>query len=79
MPEAYSELCDISKMFRHIENPGIVRKVYSGIIRYTQVYSAKFSIQFSGDGNMHLEIILLEFCSTNYFKSYSKNYFNYYY
>ena len=87
MPEAYSELCDISKMFRHIENPGIVRKVYSGIIRYTQVYSAKFSIQFSGDGNMHLEIILLEFlfitllefCSTNYFKSYSKNYSNYYY
>ena len=31
MPEAYSKLCQISTMMRHIENPGIVRAVYSGM------------------------------------------------
>ena len=44
MPEAYSTLCELFKMLRHIENPDIARKVYSGSIRYTQGYSAKFSI-----------------------------------
>ena len=40
MPEAYSTLCELFKMLRHIENPDIARKVYSGSIRYTQGYSA---------------------------------------
>ena len=43
MPEAYSKLCPVSKMMMHIENPGIVRTVYSGIIRDIQQYSAILS------------------------------------
>ena len=40
MPEAYSKLCQISKMMRHSEKPGIVRIVqfiqeFSGIFRDT--------------------------------------------
>ena len=31
IPAAYSKPCQISKIMRHIENPGIVRTVYSGI------------------------------------------------
>ena len=31
MPEAYSKPCQISRMMRHIENPGIVKTVYSCI------------------------------------------------
>ena len=33
MPEAYSKPCQISRMMRHIENPGIVKTVYSCIFR----------------------------------------------
>ena len=33
MPGAYSKLCQISKMMTHIENPGIVRAVYSGMFK----------------------------------------------
>ena len=36
MPEAYSKLCQISKMMRDIENPGIVNTVYSGTFRHIQ-------------------------------------------
>ena len=39
MPEAYSKLSQISKMMRHIENPGIARTVYSGIFRHIQEHS----------------------------------------
>ena len=38
-PDAYSKPCQISKMMRHFENPGIVRTVYSGIFRHVQVHS----------------------------------------
>ena len=41
----YSKPFQISKMMRHIENPGIVRKViqtFSGISRVIQQYSATF-------------------------------------
>ena len=44
MPEVYSKPCQISKMMRHIENPGMVRTVYSYILRHIQEYSAIFSI-----------------------------------
>ena len=37
--DAYSKPCQTSKMMRHIENPGIVRTVYSGIFRDIQQYS----------------------------------------
>ena len=40
MHEAYSKSCEISKMIRHIENPSMVRTVYSGIFRQIQGYSA---------------------------------------
>ena len=38
MLEAYSKLCQKSKMMRQIENPGIFRKVYSGIFRRIEVH-----------------------------------------
>ena len=41
MPEAYEKLCQTSKMMSHIENPGIIRTVYSGIFR--QTYLRTFS------------------------------------
>ena len=41
MPEA--KPCQISKMMRDIENPNIVRTVYSGIFRPTQGPSAILS------------------------------------
>ena len=34
MPETNSQPCQISNMMRHIENPDIVRTVYSGIFRH---------------------------------------------
>ena len=43
MPAVYSKPCQISKMMRHIENPDMVRTVYSGIFRYIQEHSAIFS------------------------------------
>ena len=43
MPEAYSKPCQISKIMRHIENPVIIRTVYSGICRHTQGHLAIFS------------------------------------
>ena len=36
MPEVYSKPCQMSKMMRHIDNPGIVRTVSSGIFRHIQ-------------------------------------------
>ena len=39
MPEA----CQISKMMRHIESPGIVRTVYSGILRHIHQHSALYA------------------------------------
>ena len=43
MPTTYSKPCQISKMMRHIEKPGLVRTVYSNILRHIQRYSAIFS------------------------------------
>ena len=43
MSETYSKLYQVSKMMRHIENPGIVRTVYSGIFMYIKGHSAIFS------------------------------------
>ena len=43
MPTTYSNPCQISKMMRHIEKPGLVRTVYSNIVRHIQRYSAIFS------------------------------------
>ena len=43
MPEAYSKPCQISRMMKHIENPGIIRTVYSGIFRHIQWHSAILS------------------------------------
>ena len=43
MPEAYSKPYQISCMLGHIENPCIVRTVYSGIFRYIQWHSAILS------------------------------------
>ena len=43
MPVAYSKPYQISEMMRHIENPGIVRTVYSGIFRHIQGLSAILS------------------------------------
>ena len=44
MPEEYSKPFQISKMMRHIENPGIVRTAYSfsGMFRDIQKYPAMF-------------------------------------
>ena len=45
MPEAYSKLCQISKMMRDIENPGIVIRfiqALSGIFSDIQQYSVMF-------------------------------------
>ena len=43
MPVAYLKPCQTSKMMRHIEKPGKVRIVYSGIFRHIQGHSAIFS------------------------------------
>ena len=43
MPEAYSKNCQISKIMRYIENPVIVKTVYSGICRHNQGHSTIFS------------------------------------
>ena len=43
MPEAYSKSHQISKMVRHIENPGIVRKVCSDIFKDIQRHPAILS------------------------------------
>ena len=40
IPAAYSKLCQIYKMMRHIENTGIIRTVYLGIFGNIQQYSA---------------------------------------
>ena len=42
MPEAYSKSCQISTMISHIEYPGIIRTVFSGIFSNIQHYSAMF-------------------------------------
>ena len=42
MPGTYWKPCQISKMMRHIEKPGLVRTVYSNIFRHTQRYWAIF-------------------------------------
>ena len=49
MPEAYSKPCQISKIIRHNENPGIVRTIYSSIsyiFRDIQQYSVMFRLIF---------------------------------
>ena len=43
MSEAYSKPCQMYKMIRHIENPGIVRIIYSGIFRRIHEHSEIFS------------------------------------
>ena len=43
MPEPYSKHCQISKMVKDIENPGIIRTVYSDIFACIQRHSAIFS------------------------------------
>ena len=43
MTVAYSKLFQTSKMVRHIENPGIVKTVYSDIFRRSQGHSPIFS------------------------------------
>ena len=58
-PDAYSKPCQISKMMRHFENPGIVRTVYSGIFRHVQVHSAI----------LRTSIQALSFCRTPNLKS----------
>ena len=42
MPGTYWKPCQISKMIRHIEKPGLVRTVYSNIFRHIQRYWAIF-------------------------------------
>ena len=42
MSATYSKHCQISKMMRHIENPGIVITVYSDIFRYIQGHAELF-------------------------------------
>ena len=42
MPATYSKHCQISKMMRHIENPGIVTTSYSDIFRYIQGHAELF-------------------------------------
>ena len=39
MPEPCSKSCQIAKVMKHIENPGIVRMLYSGIFRDIQPFS----------------------------------------
>ena len=56
IPETCSELCQTSKMMRHIENPGIVRTVYSGIFSHIQAHSAIFShVQAHREAFRHIE------------------------
>ena len=42
----------ISKMMRHIENPGIVKTVYSDILRRIQIYSPMFSLVQGHSGRL---------------------------
>ena len=42
----------ISKMMRHIENPGIVKTVYSDIFRRIQIYSPMFSLVQGHSGRL---------------------------
>ena len=44
MPEVYPKPYQIYKFMRHIENPCIVRTVYSGISQYIQGHSAIFGL-----------------------------------
>ena len=48
MPEAYSKPCQITKMMRLIENHGIVRTVFSGILRHTQEHSQASAYEKQG-------------------------------
>ena len=42
----------MSKMMRHIENPGIVKTVYSDIFRRIQIYSPMFSLVQGHSGRL---------------------------
>ena len=58
IPEVYSKPCQISKLMRHIENPAIVRTVYSSIFRSIQGHSAIFShFQAYRGKSRHIEAI----------------------
>ena len=37
IPDTYSKPCQIYKMMRHMEDPGVVRTVYSGIFRHRHI------------------------------------------
>ena len=52
MSEAYSRPFQISKMMRHIENPGIVKTVYSDIFRCIQGNSPIFSHVLGHSGTL---------------------------
>ena len=55
--ETCSKFFQISKMIRHIENPGIVRTVYSGILRHILGHSAIFSYVQAYWGRLsHIEV-----------------------
>ena len=43
IPETYSKPCQIYKMMRQIENPVIVKAVYSDVSRHYQGHTAIFS------------------------------------
>ena len=43
MPDKYLKPCQKSKIMRYIENPDIVRTVYSDIFRHVQGHSALLS------------------------------------
>ena len=45
MPVVCSKPCQISKMMRHLENPGIVRIICLGIFRHVQAYFTMKHIQ----------------------------------
>ena len=45
MPEPFSKSCQIAKVMKHIENPGIVRMLYSGIFRYLSLESNGWSVE----------------------------------
>ena len=55
--KAYSKPCQIYKIMRYIENPDIVRTVFSGISRHTRKHSEIFS---NGQSNLgvlrHIEV-----------------------
>ena len=55
--ETCSKFFQISKLIRHIEIPGIVRTVYSGIFRHTLGHSAIFSyVQVYWGRLRHIEV-----------------------